>query len=78
MTGVQTCALPISLNKKMRYEQRVPEKLFEEDGHYLGRPADFSDRIVERRINLVNGITGFTGKNLSLLDIGCGNGASMF
>jgi len=62
----------------MRYEQRVPEKLFEEDGHYLGRPADFSDRIVERRINLVNGITGFTGKNLSLLDIGCGNGASMF
>ena len=62
----------------MRYEERVPEQLFEDNGHYLGRPADFSDRIIERRVKLVMAIDHFTGKDLSLLDIGCGNGASMF
>jgi hypothetical protein len=43
----------------MRYEERVPDQLFQADGHYLGRPADFTDRIVDlssllhfwRRIN---------------------------
>lgn len=62
----------------MRHKERVPKALFQEDGHYLGRPADFSDRIVLRRIKLVKSISGFTGEDLSLLDIGCGNGASMF
>jgi len=62
----------------MRYEERIPDELFRDDGHYNGRPADFTDRIVQRRIRLINGISGFTNKNFSLLDIGCGNGASMF
>lgn len=62
----------------MRYEDRIPEILFEEDGHYLGRPADFNDRIVLRRIRLVEKIPNFIGPEFSLLDIGCGNGASMF
>jgi 2-polyprenyl-3-methyl-5-hydroxy-6-metoxy-1,4-benzoquinol methylase len=62
----------------MQYKERIPEELFKEDGHYLGRPADFNDRIIQRRLNLVNKIDNFTGKNLTLLDIGCGNGASMF
>ena len=62
----------------MQYKDRVPEALFKEDGHYLGRPADFDDRIIQRRLNLVNKIEGFTGNDLTLLDIGCGNGASMF
>jgi 2-polyprenyl-3-methyl-5-hydroxy-6-metoxy-1,4-benzoquinol methylase len=62
----------------MRYEERIPKQLFEDNGHYLGRPADFSDRIIERRIRLVMGIKDFASKDLSLLDIGCGNGASMF
>ncbi|MEL6923012.1 MAG: class I SAM-dependent methyltransferase [Bacteroidota bacterium] len=62
----------------MRYEDRVPEELFKEEGHYLGRPADFKDRIIGRRVRLVESVEGFTGKDLSLLDIGCGNGASMF
>jgi len=61
-----------------KYEKRIPEELFQTDGHYLGRPADFNDRIVKRRIRLVENIPGFLGKYLSLLDIGCGNGASMF
>lgn len=62
----------------MRYEERVPTELFKEDGHYLGRPADFDDRIVQRRLRLVRNIPEFTGTGLSLLDIGCGNGASLF
>ena len=62
----------------MQYKDRVPEELFKEDGHYMGRPADFEDRIIQRRLNLVNKIENFTGNDLTLLDIGCGNGASMF
>jgi 2-polyprenyl-3-methyl-5-hydroxy-6-metoxy-1,4-benzoquinol methylase len=61
----------------MRFEERIPDELFKGD-HYLGRPADFDDKIVQRRVALVREIPGFTGKNLNLLDIGCGNGASMF
>lgn len=61
----------------MRFEDRIPEELFKGD-HYLGRPADFEDKIVQRRVALVREIPGFVGENLDLLDIGCGNGASMF
>jgi len=61
----------------MRFEARVPEELTIEN-HYLGRPADFTDRIVTRRVNLVRQIPQFTGKDKTLVDIGCGNGASMF
>lgn len=56
---------------------RIPQELFRESGHYVGRPADFGDKIVERRIELVCAYPEFTGKDLSLLDIGCGNGASL-
>lgn len=80
---------PVYLNKNtifvdafsaiaMRHEERIPEALFQEDGHYLGRPADFEDRIVARRLRLLQAVPHFTGKNYQLLDIGCGNGASMF
>lgn len=62
----------------MHFKERIPEELFDESGHYLGRPADFDDKIIQRRLNLVNKIPNFTGKDLSLLEIGCGNGASMF
>ena len=62
----------------MHFKARIPKELFREDGHYLGRPADFEDRIIERRIRLVKESPGFIGKDLELLDIGCGNGASMF
>lgn len=62
----------------MKFEERVPDELFNESGHYLGRPADFEDRIIQRRLRLVRQIPGFTGRELNLLDIGCGNGASMF
>lgn len=61
----------------MNYEDRVPEELVK-DGHYLGRPADMDDKIIRRRVDLVKNFKGFCGKGLELLEIGCGNGASMF
>lgn len=42
-----------------------------------GKPADFGHRIVARRVRLVRQIEGFIGKELDLVDVGCGNGASM-
>ena len=55
---------------------RVDETLFEGE-HYLGRPADHTDKIITRRVELVKQIPGFCGKNLTLLEIGCGNGATL-
>lgn len=56
---------------------RIPKERFDGD-HYLGRPADFTDLIVKRRVEVVKQIPGFTGKEFTLADVGCGNGASMF
>ncbi|HRP56958.1 methyltransferase domain-containing protein, partial [Agriterribacter sp.] len=61
----------------MQYKERVPGELFTGE-HYLGRPADVTDRIVRRRVALLENYPGFTGKQYDHLDIGCGNGASMF
>ena len=55
---------------------RVDETLFEGE-HYLGRPADHTDKIITRRAELVKEIPGFCNKNLRLLEIGCGNGATL-
>lgn len=55
---------------------RVDKKLFE-SGHYLGKPADFSDVIISRRTDLTLAIKDFAGKELELVEIGCGNGSSM-
>lgn len=63
---------------KRQYRERVPFELFNNDGHYLGRPASFDDRIIQRRLRLTRSINGFIGNKLTLLDIGCGNGASLF
>jgi len=57
---------------------RVPKELFKEDGHYLGRPADADDVIISRRVSLTKQIPGFLDKTKNLLEIGCGNGATMF
>jgi len=62
----------------VKYKESIPKELFSTDGHYLGRPFDFDSRFVKRRIRLVKNILNFTGKEYSLLDIGCGNGASIF
>jgi 2-polyprenyl-3-methyl-5-hydroxy-6-metoxy-1,4-benzoquinol methylase len=62
----------------MKFKDRVPKELFTENNHYLGRPADADTEFIKRRIKLVESIPGFTGKDKTLLEIGCGNGASMF
>lgn len=62
----------------MNYQTRIPKDLFRTDGHFLGRPANFGDRIVARRIRLLEKTPNFIAPNCSLLNIGCGNGASMF
>ena len=62
----------------MRYSKHIPKTLFKEDGHYMGKPADADSELVSRRVSLVEKIPNFTNENCTLLDIGCGNGASMF
>lgn len=62
----------------MQYKQRVPDELFDEGAHYLGRPADVTDKIISRRVEIISNYPGFTGKEYTHLDIGCGNGATMF
>lgn len=55
----------------------IDNTLFEE-GHYLGKPADFDAKFLQWRTALVKGTEGFCGKDLDLVDIGCGNGAAIF
>lgn len=43
----------------------------------LGKPAGYMDRIVERRARLIRQIPGFCGRDLSVVDVGCGNGATL-
>jgi SAM-dependent methyltransferase len=55
---------------------RVDKKLFEGD-HYLGKPADADDLIIQRRLNILKRYPAFVGKDLQLLEIGCGNGNTL-
>jgi len=48
------------------------------DGHYVGLPADFNDSFVRIRVKLLKQFPGFTGKDLHLADVGCGNGNTVF
>jgi 2-polyprenyl-3-methyl-5-hydroxy-6-metoxy-1,4-benzoquinol methylase len=45
---------------------------------HLGKTAQFTDRIVERRIRVLKTFPDFVGENYRLVDVGCGNGASSF
>jgi 2-polyprenyl-3-methyl-5-hydroxy-6-metoxy-1,4-benzoquinol methylase len=55
---------------------RVDKALFSGD-HYLGKPADEEDRIVTRRIEILQEYESFFCKDCTLLEIGCGNGATV-
>ena len=59
----------------MKNTDRVDTTLFEEE-HYLGKPAEFKDKIIGRRLNLLRQVKDFCQQDLSCLEIGCGNGAS--
>jgi len=55
----------------------VDKKRFK-DGHYVGLPANFNDLFVRVRVKLIKQFEGFTGQELHLADIGCGNGNTVF
>jgi len=57
---------------------RIPNNLFDENKHYFGKPAELNDRIIDRRIRILESYTDFLGENITLLDIGTGNGATLF
>ena len=49
------------------------------DGHYLGLPAESNARIIKQRIDIIkNKVPDFCNTDLTLVDVGCGNGASIF
>lgn len=53
----------------------IPEKLFEED-HYLGKPAEIDQKIIQRRLAIAKRMDGFFDADEICIEIGCGNGAS--
>ncbi len=57
----------------MSNTDRVDKQLFEGD-QYLGKPADFDDLLVSRRIKILKRFKDFYNPESDLLDIGCGNG----
>lgn len=60
----------------MANTDRVDKNMFNDTGHYLGKPADIGDKLIHRRINLVKSVEGFLDKEKDFLEIGCGNGAT--
>ena len=59
----------------MKNTDRVDTSLFEEE-HYLGKPAEPTDRIIMRRLRLLRAVPDFCNRELDCVEIGCGNGAS--
>jgi len=55
---------------------RIDKSLFAGE-HYLGKPASFTDKIITRRIALVRLYSNFCGKDYDMVEVGCGNGATM-
>jgi 2-polyprenyl-3-methyl-5-hydroxy-6-metoxy-1,4-benzoquinol methylase len=60
----------------MSNTERVDKELFR-DEHYLGKPADSDDKIIQRRIDILYGQPGFFDKRIDCLEIGCGSGATI-
>lgn len=55
---------------------RVDKSLFDQE-HYLGKPADDEDRIISRRIDILGQYPEFFNRNMSLIEVGCGQGATI-
>ncbi len=54
------------------------EKKFIVEKHYLGKPADSVDKIITRRVELIKEVKDFCQKDATLVEVGCGNGATIF
>jgi len=55
---------------------RVDKKLFR-DEHYLGRPADDEDKIISRRIEILERYPEFFDRSKTCIEIGCGSGTTI-
>jgi 2-polyprenyl-3-methyl-5-hydroxy-6-metoxy-1,4-benzoquinol methylase len=55
---------------------RVDQALFNKE-HYLGKPADDEDRIVTRRIEILEKYPEFFGADLHCIEVGCGSGSTI-
>jgi 2-polyprenyl-3-methyl-5-hydroxy-6-metoxy-1,4-benzoquinol methylase len=55
---------------------RVDKTLFS-DEHYLGKPADDEDKIIGRRISILEKYPEFFNREMTCLEIGCGSGATI-
>ena len=55
---------------------RVDKSLFSGD-HYLGKPAGDEDKIISRRINILERYPEFFNQSLSCIEAGCGSGATI-
>jgi SAM-dependent methyltransferase len=60
----------------MANTERVDKKLFQ-DAHYLGKPADDVDKIISRRINVLERYPEFFDSNADLIEVGSGSGATI-
>lgn len=60
----------------MSNTERVDKNLFEGE-HYLGKPADDTDKIISRRIEILEKHETFFSKSLDLVEVGCGSGATI-
>jgi 2-polyprenyl-3-methyl-5-hydroxy-6-metoxy-1,4-benzoquinol methylase len=60
----------------MSNTDRVDTSLFRDD-HYLGKPADDTDKIITRRIDILARYPDFFSNDLDLIEVGCGSGATI-
>lgn len=60
----------------MANTDRVDKDLFR-DAHYLGKPADDVDKIITRRINILETYPEFFDQSKTLIEVGCGSGATI-
>lgn len=60
----------------MHNTPRIDKDLFR-DEHYLGKPADDEDKIIIRRIEILERYPEFFNRSMSCIEVGCGSGATI-
>ena len=60
----------------MSNTKRIDKDLFQEE-HYLGKPADDEDKIISRRITVLERYPEFFNRSLTCIEAGCGTGATI-
>jgi len=60
----------------MSNTSRVDKSLFRNE-HYLGKPAGDDDRIVTRRIEILERYPEFFNTDMTCIEVGCGSGATI-